>query len=427
MTTIQPAGWDSCPTNIVPFESPMFSVIRKDNGIWPTVTGILFDDVNFDYSVTYELQIGDNGTWRTDTTFIATNEADLILKIRANLQSYIPYQWLTAFISIFLGNKYIVFQDNNGYIDYISILLSVKWTNPIDYIYWPTNWYFWTAPQQQLDPSWDRLWDCELTKLPEVQQQLPAPIWESLSWQNLPINLSDGNIVLGSNRWVRVPLINKDAITRGDIYIEFGRLKKQYYKTNPLFWVVKTIGSRINWYSRWDNDTSPYWKWYSSGSHTNQSWLMPTNRPNMFQVTHQWYLTPPLPRWSFYRLYNAKYYNGDFSNWINSIPYFNFFTPHMTGGKIHQLAGNVLQPITNIWRRVLAWQLKDKTHLWSEWYARLVVIKEGRVVQQWPHSEPLFIERQWLPYWDENKRQYSVDNLAAAIKANITIGHKYKK
>jgi hypothetical protein len=78
--------------------------------------------------------------------------------------------------------------------------------------------------------------------------------------------------------------------------------------------------------------------------------------------------------------------------------------------------------------------LKDVHQHSSERYARLVVIRDGRIIQQWPHSDPLFIELKWLPHWNERDRVYEkstrfIDGAWSSkrIEAVGTIWHKLKQ
>lgn len=255
------------------------------------------------------------------------------------------------------------------------------------------------------------------------EYQLPAPQWELIE-NDVTKTFMDWNTVSWSDWWVRVPLVNQKVIDDWELFVEFGRIKRTYVRDLPPN-SSKERGSKINWYSSWVNQ-SVETMWYSWWHHTYNDLPLLVDRPNMFPVTNQWYRTPALPRNAFYRMVDSRYYNWDNFSW--SDPRIVWPQPHMTSAKIRKMATNVIQTWTNIGRQLPTNQLKDLTQQWSEWYARLVVKKDGKVVQQWPHSEPLFVEFTWWPIaWNEFYRQYQEDTSWTPRQAKITIWHKYKK
>lgn len=246
---------------------------------------------------------------------------------------------------------------------------------------------------------------------------LPAPVWESKALNQLK-TLSDWNSVYWDEYFARIPLVDQKLIDDGVLYIEYGRLKNPWQWHRNKKW-IRPRWSKINFYSPWYNQTSEGWRWYSTWHHN-----ISIDRPNMFQISHQWFNAPLLPRETFYRMVIANYYNWNHTWAWETIPY---SVPHMTWWKIHRIASNVIWTWSNQNRRVINWTLKDIVHSSSEWYARLVIMKNGKVIKQWPISEPLHLERTLPIYWNEFERKYSTYNNSWYIRANLTIEHKYKK
>ena len=249
--------------------------------------------------------------------------------------------------------------------------------------------------------------------------QLPAPVWESKALRQ-SVQLSDWNYVDWDEYFARVPLVDQRLIDEWILFVEYGRLK------NPWQWYrgkysARPRGSKISFYSPWYSQTQLTGRWYSAWTH---NWVS-VDRPNMFQVIHQWFDAPLLPRWSFYRIYNANFYNG-IHDWVNN-PVIQSWVPHMTWWRIKRVAWNVISDWSNWWRSVINWQLRDIPHSSSEWYSRLVVIKNGKVIKQWPVSEPLHLEWKLPIYRNEFERRYSLEQASTPITAKLTIEHKYKK
>lgn len=251
---------------------------------------------------------------------------------------------------------------------------------------------------------------------------LPAPQWEEIDRNIWWLSLSDGSSVVWDFFWARVPLLDKALLASWQVYVEYGRVKRTYQRGNQ-YW-NRLRWSKIEWYSPRNSQVQVTWRWYSAGTH-NQ---IVVDRPNLFQVTHQWFLSPELPRNAFYRMFSAAYYNWDHSNEPNTSYLFWHNTPHMTWWRIHNIPYNMFNSTSSFNRRPQNAQLKTITHQASEWYARLVVIKDGKVVQQWPHSEPLFLSWTWgNVYWNEFERKYSLTNSYSPRQAHLTIWHKYKE
>lgn len=249
--------------------------------------------------------------------------------------------------------------------------------------------------------------------------QLPAPVWESKALRQ-EIFLSDWTYVYWDQYFARIPLVDQKLIDEWVLFVEYGRLKNpwQWYRRR---WIDRPRGTKINFYSPWYWQSQQTWRWYSAWTHNSIS----VDRPNMFQVTNQWFETPLLPRETFYKMKNANYYT-----WIHdwsSPELLQYTVPAMTWTRTHEVSYSITNTISNAWRRVQNWQLRTKHHSSSEWYARLVVIKNGKVIKQWPISEALHLEWKLPVYWNEFERRYSTDNQYFTPTAKLTIEHKYKK
>lgn len=255
------------------------------------------------------------------------------------------------------------------------------------------------------------------------EYQLPAPQWELIE-NDVAKTFMDWNTVSWSDWWVRVPLVNQKLIDDWELFVEYGRIKRLYERSLEPEW-TRVRGRKINWYSSWIGWNVEH-MWYSWWDHTYNWDPLLVDRPNMFQVNTQGYRSEPLPWNAFYRMVESRYYNWDNYSWGD--PRIIWPQPHMTSTKIRRMAKNVVSTIGNLWRKLPTNQLKDLTQQWSEWYARLVVKKDWRVIQQWPHSEPLFIEFEWWPIArNEFYRNYVIDTSSQLRKANITIWHKFKQ
>lgn len=256
------------------------------------------------------------------------------------------------------------------------------------------------------------------------QSQLPAPQWESVSWPRVK-TMSDWNPITGSEWWARLPLVDQKLIDNGELFVEYWRIKQQSFrlKYDVNWWKIKRRrASKIRWYSDWDGNDSIRGRWYSTGQHE-----VAIPRRNMFPVISQSFIAPPVPRYSFYRMAWLYYYNWDHSVLTQ---FFEYSVPVVCGSKKNKIQqqrlDNTEKDIAK--KRVAQNKLKDVMQHSSEWYCRLVVMKEWRVVQQWPISEPLFIEVSGMPPWDEIERIYKFPSLENNIfYANTSIWHQNKQ
>jgi len=240
--------------------------------------------------------------------------------------------------------------------------------------------------------------------------QLPAPVWESKALRQWVI-LSDWTYVYWDQYFARIPLVDQKLIDEWILFVEYGRLKSTWqWKKRP--WQLKARWTKISFYSPryWQNAVS--WRWYSAWHHNSS-----IDRPNMFKVIHQWFNAEILPRNSFYVMKDCSFFNWAWA--------FSYSIPRITGSRTKKIR-NVPSMIAN-WVWPINWQLRDLVNSSSERYARLVVIKNNKVIKQWPISEPLSIEWKLPVYWNEFERVYSIENVSWTPIAKFTIWHKYKQ
>lgn len=224
--------------------------------------------------------------------------------------------------------------------------------------------------------------------------------------------------IVGESIFARVPRVDQELIDNGELFVEFGLVRDKRYSNKAL---NTHKWRRVTRWSSWVASTVITWTGEWGWAH-QQIWV---DRPNRFPVVGQNDLHWELPWFAFYRL--AKISSFDETNtlmWSN--------VPIITGSKIKRLAdpSNYLPGGSNYQRRPKYQRFRDEVHQDSEWYARLVVVKEGRLEAVWPISEPLFIDVEWgfafsNDVMDSTSRP-SLQWQQVSYKANANIWHKYK-
>lgn len=252
---------------------------------------------------------------------------------------------------------------------------------------------------------------------PEKNYQLPAPIREYKGKSGK--TMDDATSFEWDNFAARVPLVDQQLIDDWVLFVEYGRLKPIHNKWN------QNNGRRawgISFWSTWVWATQVTGRWYSAWWHVGLWWqVRNTDAPNLYPVTVQGDTAFNVPYEAFYRLKDVEYFDETIPSWV---AFLSPWMPHMKWGRYRRIWKTSWAITPN--KRYQWNQIKTQLHTKSEWYARLVVIKDNKVVQQWPISEPLYISWEWWPlYWDERNRTYNINS--NPFIAHWTIENKYKQ
>ncbi len=244
---------------------------------------------------------------------------------------------------------------------------------------------------------------------PYVDNALPSPQWRKGTKQSQLLWDGSGTVECDSF-YVKVPRVKQSLIDDGVLFVQFGRLDGRKYTNNPT---PKVRMKGIKWYSPCDASNAPI---YPSGSgeiggrHNGNAMA----RPNLIPVTAQnQTITQALPIWAFYGTKDTLVFNGDISNSngvsvVNGVPYLTgsgkragkgMYSPdfyHRTGGLSKK------RPKRPMWR--------SNDHARSVWYARLVVIRDGRVVSYGSVSEAVIFR--------PNQLTFSTETMSSTIIRN---------
>ena len=251
---------------------------------------------------------------------------------------------------------------------------------------------------------------------------LPAPRREVREAQVAKTMSDWSNQVIGDTVYARVPRVEQSLIDNWELFVEFGLVRDKRYSPSAT---NKSRGRRI---TRWSS-----WIWSSVITWTGEwGWAHPqiwVDRPNRFPVIGQNDLHWELPRSTFYKLRRTNHFD-ERNNIIRSD------VPIITWSKVWYMQdpSNFLPWWFRYDKRPQFFRTRDEVHQDSEWYARLVIVKNWRLESVWPISEPLFIDVEW-GYWfnndwmDSNSRNMPPSNWERQISyiAHATIWHKYKR
>lgn len=247
---------------------------------------------------------------------------------------------------------------------------------------------------------------------------LPAPRREIRDAQVVKTMSDWSNQIIWDTVFARVPRVEQSLIDNWELFVEFWLVRDKRYSNRAL---NTRKWRRITWRSSWVASNVITWTWEWWGAHPQIS----VDRPNRFPVVGQNDLHWELPWFAFYRL--AKISSFDETNTLMSSN-----VPIITWSKIKRLAdpSNYLPWQAYYKKRPKYQRFRDEVHQDSEWYARLVVVKEGRLEAVWPISEPLFIDVEWgfafsNDVMDSTSRP-SLQWQQVPYKANASIWHKYK-
>ncbi len=250
---------------------------------------------------------------------------------------------------------------------------------------------------------------------------LPTPRWEIREAWVAKIMSDWVNQMIGDTIFARVPRVEQELIDNWELFVEFGLIRDKRYSNRAL---NTTKWRRITWYSSW--------VWSSVISWTGEwGWAHPqiaVDRPNRFPVLWQNNLHWELPRATFYKIRRTEHFDERNTIVTSDVPV-------VTGSKYWRIIdpSQFLPWQSRYKKRPQFQRFRDEVHQDSEWYARLVIVKNGRLESVWPTSEPLFIDVEW-GYWfnndwmDSNSRTMSPSNGEKQIPyiAHATIWHKYK-
>lgn len=211
---------------------------------------------------------------------------------------------------------------------------------------------------------------------------LPAPIWVKFA-NSTSYLIGDGaTSAICDNVTVKVPLVDDSLIEEGKLYVQYGRVSERDYKSSPI---PKVRPRRIKWYTSYVGGVNNY---SGSGEIGGLQSNIIVDRPNLFQVPVQnWQCNVNLPYWAFYKTYSPAIFNGDTvssGQMLMSILY-------MTGNKKpYMINPDRFLPTGDLYRK----RPKNNSprigaHITSYWFARLVVVEEGRVTAYGPHGEAL--------------------------------------
>lgn len=264
--------------------------------------------------------------------------------------------------------------------------------------------------------------DTNINFIPSSSLLLPAPRREVRDSQVAKTMSDWSNQIIGDTVYARVPRVEQELIDNWELFVEFWLVRDKRYSNRAL---NMHKWRRISWWSNWVWWNKVLWTGEWGWAHP-QIWV---DRPNRFPVLWQNDLHWELPWFAFYRLRRVQHL--DERNTMQTSD-----TPAITGSKVRYMRdpSRYLPWQADYTRRPKFLRFRDEVHQDSEWYARLVIVKEWRLESVWPISEPLFIDAEWgfsfnNDTMDSTSRNDVPSNWQSIVPyiAHATIGHKYKR
>lgn len=222
-----------------------------------------------------------------------------------------------------------------------------------------------------------------LNKKSEVVPMLAPPTWEV--YPATTVRTFDGSKVSAQQAHARAPLYDKTYA--GKIAIEYGRMApSRQYKSSSLGYIQRGRGN----ISAWSNHIlAPVTgTGYGGGFHTNVSFLRENRHfilPNQLAVA--------VPYWSFFKKTQGigLFDDNAGGSSLNKFEYFRL-TGSKSQGKPINLNRRMFNSLTNMYNHQ------------GLFYARTVLIENGKLVAYSAWSEPLIVRPTPLPFGIERSK-----------------------
>ena len=243
---------------------------------------------------------------------------------------------------------------------------------------------------------------------------LPAPEWRKGLTTNQTI--LTGENVDCDMFYPKIHRVNQQLIDDGELYVQFGVIKDYDYSYSPIGPKYRRQG--LKWYAPYPN-TIGLTSGDIGGNTVNDGLI--TQRTNLIPVTAQnQTLTQAIPYWQHYKTRTIELLTADpTTNGTASVS-----APYLTGTKNMKgmWSPNLYLPGGSRYKtRPKRSMTMHRLFSTSTWFCRLVVIRNGRVIQYGDISNPVII-RPNMPPFSENTMSSSLFERGLAFIPNNSYG-----